>query len=118
MVPVRRREVGSESDRRGAREIDRERAAPSRHVAHLDRPVMRLGRLERDGQTQAEPRPILAELYERSEQILHLSRRETAALIGDLDRHPAVSVPGAQDDRRVLVTELQRIVKEVGDRRI
>src|SRR6201999_4033152 len=91
--------------------------APSRQVVDPDRRVVRLDGLLGDGEPEPEARAILPRLHEGIEDLVHLARGQAAALILDLDDHPALRLAGAQPDDAALLAELERVADEVADRR-
>src|SRR5688500_9287196 len=75
--------------RGGLGQLDAEYAAVAGHVADVDDAALRLDRLARDRQPEAEAAAVLAALDQRRKQVVNLAGREPAARIRDLDRHAA-----------------------------
>src|ERR1700682_5044332 len=71
--------------RRSHRQLDREDAALAGHVHDPNLAAVRVDALAADGKTKPEAGLVGAAPIERTEQPLRLARRQTAALVFDLD---------------------------------
>ena len=87
------------------------------HVAYPDCPVVRLRRLQRDGQPETEAAPVLAPLNQRAEQLRRLPRGSPPQASITSICEPAVGTSGGHAHRGAFVAELERVLKQVGDGR-
>src|ERR1700733_1888782 len=68
-----------------AGQFDGEHTALAGHIAHAQLAVVRLDTAPRDGQAEPDPGFVGAALRERLEQALGIARRQTSAVVLDVD---------------------------------
>src|SRR5260370_38334863 len=97
----------------GRREIDGKHAAFAREVAHRKLAAVRLHCLAGDGKSEAHAASLRPSPRERSKHLIRLSRRETAALILDLDDDASDGCPDPQPDVSGRARGLESVLNQV-----
>jgi hypothetical protein len=86
-------------------------------VENGDLPAVDSGAALTNGKPEAQSGTIPASLFERTKQLLGFARRQTSALIFNVDEYAIGRLAGAQRNATARASELERVLKRVSHHR-
>lgn len=95
------------------RQVHREDAAHAGQVAHGQAAAVGAHALASDGQTQTDPRLVIAALTEWNENTLHVAMAQTAAMVAHFDENAVGNGMRRQGDGRMWQGELHGVADQI-----